>query len=201
MKPNYPGTFDPQFATKSRMVSVEIDYPPLRRNVKDGEPSGRELPYNSAEALRVSREVKSLVDFTYELNMDKNEFIKIWDKHINGINNDAPGITKSQEFDINVVRALVQFADILRKDFKINFDKTAEKRNALPVMQPLTLREMRRCAYLLSKISDEDKLTKDSDDTARGLIKKIFLSNIFKTEDRTKIENALKVMNSKNRVL
>ncbi len=201
MNPNYPGTFDPQFATKSRMVSVEIDYPPLRRNVKDGEPSGRELPYNSAEALRVSREVKSLVDFTYELNMDKNEFIKIWDKHINGINNDAPGITKSQEFDINVVRALVQFADILRKDFKINFDKTAEKRNALPVMQPLTLREMRRCAYLLSKISDEDKLTKDSDDTARGLIKKIFLSNIFKTEDRTKIENALKVMNSKNRVL
>ncbi len=202
MNPNYPGTFEPQFATKSRMVSMEVDYPPLQREIKDGEPKGRENPYNSSEALRIGRGVESLVDFTYELNMDKNEFVKVWDKNVNGINNDAPAISKLQEFDLNVVKALIQFAARLRQDFKKNFEKTSERRgDLLPVFQPITLREMRRCAYALSKIPDAEKISKDSDDTARELIKEFFLSNIYKTDDRKKIEDALKVMNSKNRLM
>lgn len=201
MNPNYPGTFEPQFATKSRMVSMEIDYPALHRKTKDGEPKGKEEPYNASEALRVARGVESLVDFTYELNMDKNEFVKIWDKHINGINNEALPINKSQEFDLHVIRALIQFADRLRTDFKLNFEKSKDSRNALPVSQPLTLREMRRCAYALSNMPDTEKLSADSDSVARGFIKEFFLNNIYKTDDRKKIEDALRVMNSKNRVL
>ncbi len=201
MNPNYPGTFEPQFATKSRMVSMEIDYPPLNRKIKDGEPQGREEPYNSSEALRIARGTESLVDFTYELNMDKNEFVKIWDKNVNGINNEAPNINKSQEFDLNVIKALIQFANKLRQDFKKNFEKTSEKRDALPVFQPITLREMRRCAYALSKMPESEKINGDSDKIARDLLKNFFLSNIYKTDDRKKIEDALKVMNSKNRVL
>ncbi len=200
MNPNYPGTFDPQFATKSRMVSIEVDYPPLRRKSIDSEPKGKEDPYSASEALRIARGVESLVDYTFESNMSKNDFVKIWDKNVNGINNDAPNITKSQEFDLYTIRALIQFADRLRTDFKKNFNKTTDKKDALPVFQPLTLREMRRSAYALSKMSDSDKLTKDSDDVARELIKEYFLSNIFKTDDKNKIENALKLMHSKNRI-
>lgn len=201
MNPNYPGTFEPQFATKSRMTSIEIDYPELRRKIKDGEPEGKEEPYNSSEALRIARGTESLVDFTYELNMEKNDFVKIWDNKVNGINNDAAPISKTQEFDLNVIKGLIQFSNRLRQDFKKNFEKTSDKRDALPVFQPITLREMRRCAYTLSKMPETEKISKDSDDVARELIKNFFLSNIYKTDDRKKIEDALKVMHSKNRLM
>ena len=118
-----------------------------------------------------------------------------------GSKNEALPINKIQEFDLNVIRALIQFADRLRTDFKRNFEKTRDSRDALPVFQPLTLREMRRCAYALSNMPDTEKLGADSDSTARALLKEFFLSNIYKADDKNKIESALKAMNSKNRLL
>jgi hypothetical protein len=200
MNPNYRGTNEPQFATKSRMVPMEIEYPALRRVARKDEPSGREAPYNASEALRIARGVESLMDFTYEQNMQKNELVQIWDKHINGIQNEAPDISKIQLFDLTVIRSLIQFADKLREEFKRNFEKVDTK-GVLPVSQPLTLREMRRCAYALSKMPDTDKLTKDADTVARDFIREYFLSNIYETANREKIDNALKSIHPKNRVL
>lgn len=48
--PEYPGTFEPQFATKSRMVTLWMDYPPLKDNGN----------YDASEALRIARGVDSL---------------------------------------------------------------------------------------------------------------------------------------------
>ena len=67
MNPGYPGTFNPQFATKSRMVGLEIEYPPLYRERSPNDPNPNS-PISAAEALRVARQVDSLADFTYEAN-------------------------------------------------------------------------------------------------------------------------------------
>ncbi len=199
MNPNYPGTFDPQFATRSRMVSLEIGYPPLTRKADAGDRNPN-APYDASEALRIARGVDSLADLTYEASLERNEYVKMWDKYINGIDNGAPEPIGTQKFDIDASLALVQFANNLRENFIKIFEKSREARNALPVSQPITGRELRRAAYALSKMTPEEKATANPEGVARDLLNKYFLTHIDKKEDQDKIRTAMSTWTSKKRV-
>ncbi|XOU94848.1 MAG: AAA family ATPase [Candidatus Kerfeldbacteria bacterium] len=199
MNPNYPGTFDPQFATRSRMVSQEIGYPQMTREANPDDPNKRPM-YDSSEALRIARGVDSLADLTFEASMDHNEFVKLWDQYVNGIDNGVDKPTLEQKFDIDTILTLVQFANKLREDFIKNFEKGTSSRKALPVTQPITGRELRRCAYTLSRMTTEEKTSSDPENTARELLEKYFLTHIDKKEDQEKIRKALKTWTSQKRV-
>jgi len=197
--PGYPETFEPQFATKSRRVSLEVGYPPLTRKPDAGDRNPNP-PYDASEALRIARGVDSLSDLTYEASLERNEFVKMWDRYVNGIENGVPEPTGTQKFDVDTTLALVQFANNLRGDFIKIFEKSRQARNALPVSQPITGRELRRCAYALSKITPEEKATANPEVIARTLIDKYFLPNIEKKEDQDKIRTAMATWTSKKRV-
>ncbi len=199
MNPGYPGTFDPQFATKSRMVSLDVDYPPLLRERIDGD-TNPNFAYNPSEALRVAREVDSLSEMTYEASMDRNEFVRLWEHYINRVDNGSAEPTAAQKFDLETIAALLQFGDILRRDFTLNFEKSRDARTALPVKQPLTGRELRRAAYALNQIPEAEKVNGDPEKTARDLLDKFFLSHIYETADRDKIRTALKSKSFQRRV-
>lgn len=198
--PGYPGTFEPQFATKSRMVGLQVDYPPLFGE-KDPNDKNPNPPYSASEALRIARSVDSLADFTYEANPKHNDFVKIWDKNINGIQNDAPDLTPVQGFDLEVILAMVQFANKLREGFILKFEKAraSETRGKLLVDQPITGREMRRCAYFLSKMSAEEKTTANPEAVTRSLIERFFLSHIDKKDEREEIKTAMATWTSSKR--
>ncbi len=199
MNPGYPGTFDPQFATRSRMVSIEIGYPPLTR-MPDAGDRNPNPPYDASEALRIARGVDSLADLTYEASLEHNDYVKMWDKYINGIENGAVDPTGTQKFDMDTSLALVQFANNLRENFIHIFEKSRQSRNALPVSQPITGRELRRCAYDLSKMSPADKATANPESVARDLLETYFLTHIDKKEDQDKIRTAMNTWTSKKRV-
>ncbi len=199
MNPDYPGTFKPQFATRSRMMSQWKHYPPLMRKADAGDRNPNQ-PYDASEALRIARGVDSLSDLTYEASLERNEFVKMWDKYVNGIENDALDPTGTQKFDIDTTLALVQFANNLRDNFIKIFEKSRDARNALPVSQPITGRELRRCAYALSKMTPEEKATANPEAVARNLLEKYFLTHIDKKEDRDKIRTAMNTWTSKKRV-
>lgn len=199
MNPGYPGTFDPQFATRSRMVSIDIGYPPMTRKAEDGD-TNPNPPYDSSEALRIARGVDSLADLTYEASIERNEFVQMWDKYINGIDNGAQDPIGAQKFDIDTSLALVQFANKLRESFIKIFEKSREGRNVLPVSQPITGRELRRCAYKLSKMTPEEKVTADPEAIARELLDQFFLTHIDKKEEQDKIRTTMNTWTSKKRV-
>lgn len=199
MNPNYPGTFDPQFATKSRMVTLEIKYPDLYKQ-SGAEDKNSNPPYNPSEALRIARETESFEDLTLDPNLEKNEFVKVWDRYVNGIANGAPEISLVQKFDLSAIKALVQFSNKLRENFILQFEKSRESRNALPVSQPITARELRRCSYMLNRMKPEEKAVADPDAIAKNLLERYFLSNIYNSEDREKIRNAMAAWRSQNRV-
>ena len=56
MNAGYPGTFDPQMATRSRMVTLPIKYPPLHREKEAGD-TNPNAPYSASEALKIARNV------------------------------------------------------------------------------------------------------------------------------------------------
>lgn len=201
MNPGYPGTFNPQFATKSRMVGLDIAYPSLYAE-KDANDPNPNPPISSSEALRVARQIDSLADYTYEANPAHNEFIKLWDRHINGIQNGAPDLSPVQRFDIEAILTLVQFADKLRDGFVLKFEKakaSAIPKGTLLVDQPITGREMRRCAYFLSKMSETEKATANPEAVVRSLLERFFLSHIDKKEDRDEIKRAMTTWTSSKR--
>ncbi len=199
MNPGYPGTFEPQFATRSRMVSLEIGYPPLTRQPDTGDRNPNP-PYDSSEALRIARGVDSLADLTYEASLERNEFVKLWDRYVNGLETGAPDPIGTQRFDLDVTLALIQFADKLRADFIKIFEKTREARMALPVTQPITGRELRRAAYALSIMTPEEKATANPEAVARALLERFFLTHIDKKDDQDKIRTAMATWTSKKRV-
>lgn len=199
MNPDYPGTFNPQFATRSRMLSIEIDYPPSTRQAAEGD-SNHNPAFDASEPLRIARELDSLTDLTYEANMERNGFVKLWDRYVNGIDNGAPEPTRDQKFDIDVILALTQFANRLRADFIKVFEKSRDARNALPVSQPITGRELRRCAYALNALSAEEKVKADAEATARSLLEKYYLTSIDRREDQDKIRTAMATWTSQKRV-
>jgi len=202
--PNYVGTFEPEKATKSRMVQVNIDYPELFIPGESDDPNPNPM-INSAEAMRIARELDSLSEFTLQNKNgeeNENEFIAVWDSNINHLDTDAPELDPVQEFDIEVTLALVTFATKLREEFIKRIDGDGkEKRNALPVDQPITGRELRRCTFKLNKMSKEQKLKADPDQIARDLIEKYFLCHFSNTKDKNKILEAMKTWDVKKREL
>lgn len=199
MNPNYPGTFAPQMATRSRIVDIEVDYPPLLRDADPGDTNPNK-PYSVSEALKIAGSVPSLERATIDRNMKHNDFVKWWDYEINGIGS-APNITASQKFDIEAVNALVQFSAQLRDAFKAQYSGKAGRRtNTLPVTAPITLREMRRCGYMLGEMTDEEKVSADPEKVAKDLIRSFFLSHIDNEEDREKIATAMGTWTAKKRL-
>lgn len=187
MNPGYAGTTPLQFATKSRTIPIEVGYPELMH--ADGS-------YNSAEAWRVARGVESLFDLTVDGDSSDNAFVRTWEKEIN--NNkiiDAPVLTPIQKFDLSVIAALVQFGHSLRQDFiRLHDKKNRVGGGTKPLMitQPLTGREMRRCAYRLSRMSETAKLTASVDQTAKQLLTEIFLVHLDNETDREAVIQAMR---------
>ncbi len=199
MNPNYAGTFAPQMATRSRIVDLEIDYPPLLREPAADDPNPNK-PYSVSEALKIASSVPSLERASLDRNMEHNEFVKMWDHEINGIG-PAPSLTTAQKFDIQAINALVQFSAELRDAFKAQYSgKAAQKSKALPVTAPITLREMRRCGYMLGEMTDKEKVTGDPEKLAKQLIEAFFLSHIDDVTDREKIVTAMGTMSAKKRL-
>lgn len=200
MNPNYPGTFDVQFATKSRMVDQNIEYPPLTRGPDTGDQNRNPL-YNASEALRMAREIDSLDELTYEANIEHNDFVKMWDHYINGINNGSIEPNPTQRFDMETCLAIIQFTSKLREEFINYFEKTSGSRNNnLKVSQPITGRELRRMAYGLDQIEPERKATMDPDNLARTLLETYYLSHFDVIKDREQIKAAMSSWSSQKRV-
>ena len=65
------------------------------------------------------------VDETLEGSLNNNEFVKIWDKHVNGIKNGARNLNVQEKFDLETILALVQFSNKLREEFIKNFEKNS----------------------------------------------------------------------------
>lgn len=200
MNPGYPGTYDPQYATRSRMVSMEIGYPSLYRE-RDPQDPNPNPAISAAEALRIARQVDSLTDFTYDADLTNNEFVKIWDRHINGIENGAPELSPTQKFDLEVVLSMVQFGQKLREGFILKFDKrsASDVRGKLLVDQPLTGRDMRRMAYFLSQMTPEQKATANPETVTRDLMERFFLTHIDNQRSREEVKTAMASWTSSKR--
>ena len=202
MNPGYPGTFDPQLATRSRMVDIEIGYPNLMREAGPDDTNSNPA-YTASEALRIAREVDSLSDITYESDPKRNKFVQIWDRYINGIDNGAQEPTGEQKFDIDTILSLVQFADKLRGFFVRKFEQTSSasgRSTELDVSQPITGRDLRRCAYKLSQMKAGEKATANPESVAREFINELFVSHIDKTVERDKINTAMSTWTSQKRM-
>jgi len=201
MNPGYPGTNEPQFATRSRMISLDIDYPPLYRENAEGD-NNSSPAYDASEALRMARGVDSLDELTIEANLEHNEFVQIWDNYINGIDNGAQALSEEQKFDVDTILALVQFAENIRVAFIKIFEKSRESGEVmkkLPATQPFTGREFRRCAYELNRLSSLEKESLDPEKLAKQLIEKYYLSHIDKKESKQLIKTAINSWTSKKR--
>ena len=195
--PLYPGTFEIQQATDSRLNIYEVNYPALFRDKNSNNPHESQDTnpnpiYSASEALRIARGVESLIGYTWEANMDRNEFVKMWDKVVNGIPNDSREVSQAEEFDIMVILALVQFGKKLRDDFILKFEGGIESQKALPINRAFTLREAQACAWSLSHMSPEAKMDNTKyEQVARDLITKHFLIKIRKKGDRKKVADAM----------
>lgn len=181
MNPGYPGTNHPQFATRSRMIPIKLAFPEFEKP---------DHTYDSSEALRIARSVKSLQELTYNPDMDENEFAKLWDNYINkSISNG--NMTPERKFDLEVIFALITFANQLREGF---INKLSKKggRKTFTISQPFTLREMRRCAYILSQMNPAEKQNSDNaEKVAKDLVRKFFSQYIFDEKEAEELENNL----------
>jgi hypothetical protein len=198
MNPQERDAIEP--ALRDRIVFMDIDYPPLYREKDPNDPNPNP-PIDSSEALRIAREVDSLSDLTIEPNMDRNEFVRMWDRYVNGIDNGASMPSQIQEFDVNVILALVQFTNRLRENFVTYKSRsTRVARDALPVSLPASGRPLRDCAYGLGDIPSEQKATGDPETVAKSLLGRWFLSKIDDMENREKIRTAMEGWTSSKRV-
>jgi len=146
--------------------------------------------YDSSEALRIARSVKSLQELTYNPDMDENEFAKLWDNYINkGVSNG--NMTPERKFDLEVIFALITFANQLREGFINKISKKAG-RKTFTISQPFTLREMRRCAYVLSHMDPKEKQNPDNaEKMAKDLVRKFFSQYIFDEKEAEELETNL----------
>jgi len=188
MNPNYPGTFPPQFATKRRFIPYEIGYPEIftEETKEDDNPA-----YSASEALRIARGVESLRRHTWDANMDKNQFVKMWNYVVNGDHSNVAVVSDEEKFDIEVILALTQFGKIIRDNFITKISGGAESTEALPIDQPFTLSEGRRCAHKLSKIPTAEKAMKQPEQVAKKLIERVFLYHIDNAIYREEIRKTM----------
>lgn len=180
MNPGYPGTFTPQFATRSRMIPIKIGYPEFKK--ADG-------TYGTSEALRVARSIKSLEDLTIGADLKENEFVALWNDTINK-NATNPLLTPERKFDIEVTFGLLTFGNKIREAFIKKMNKSAEIGvDEFTIGQPFTMRELRRCAYVLSHMdaSEKQDISK-AEETAKNLIRRFYSSYIFDEEESKKLE-------------
>ncbi len=199
MNPGYAGTTAPQMATRSRIVDLEVGYPPLQRTPDAGD-ANPEKPYSVSEALKIARGVESLESGTRDRNMKRNKFVQWWDAEINGIGT-APNLTAAQSFDLKATFMLVQLSDRLRTEFiKATEGTRDEKKNGL-VHAPITLREMRRCAYMLGEMTDQEKAVADPEQVAKNLVETFFLSHFDNREEREKTKTAMTAWSLKQKRL
>ncbi|MBU0981476.1 AAA family ATPase [Patescibacteria group bacterium] len=197
MNEDYEGTEDPNFATKSRMSYTRIGYPPLTRPAAKEDPNQNPL-FDSAEALRIARWVSSLIDLTWEPQADRNAFVKMWDKYINGTG-DGQTPTPEQKFDLDVILSLVQFGAHFRDSFIAKFNRSHDRsarnlRKKLPVEGPLTMREMTSAAWYLSDcISSEEKLSGklNPEEVAKMLLTRYYIVKTKSEADRDTMERTL----------
>ncbi len=189
--PGYPGTFAPQFATKSRRVDMQIKYSGLTRENDSGDANPNK-PFNASEPLRIARGLKSLEDLTYEPDLQRNDFVKLWDSYINGYKTGVPTPTLEQQFDLTTMSALIQYGNELRRNFILNFEQSKASRNAWPVSQPFTGRELRRMAYDLGELPATEKIDVSKGEVmARKLLETYYLPYLEKSEDRDKVRTEL----------
>lgn len=178
MNPGYRGTNDPQFATRSRMIPIKLHYPVFRR--QNG-------TYGPSEALRMARSIDSLEDTTYDPDMQTNEFVNMWENYIN--KGDEGMMTPEQKFDMEVIFSLITFGNKLRSAFVKFVGKNAGPRD-FKISQPFTGREMRRCAYVLSKISASQKNDPTiAENVAKNLIRRFYSQYIFDEKKAAELEN------------
>ncbi|MBI4835994.1 MAG: AAA family ATPase [Candidatus Abawacabacteria bacterium] len=183
----YPGTFDIQMATQSRMTEIKVAYPPLQNAAGD---------YTVSEAWRVARSVPSLKDMSIESDPKRNKFVAHWHKYVNKATpqQTLTPLTPVQQFDLEVILALTQFTDKLRKEFVKSLGKGKPGSKGLPVNLPVTGREMRRCAYLLGQVPDKQKTDKNAlnylnaDKLAKQLLEEVFLAHFDDEDDVQKIK-------------
>lgn len=188
----YEGTNAPNEATMSRFSAMTIGYPPFKKKI----PGVREdqAPYSAAEALRIARDVDSLADASTEADMDLNKFVGWWNAYVNG-NGSKSGITPEKQFDLRTIFVLVDAANRLRKKY---LEQKAGAFGAGPsdysVSNPITSRELRRCAKRLSAMTGEEKAQKTGGEVevAIELLTKEFLPVVQPAEDREKLLQAMK---------
>jgi len=185
--PDYPGTFDPQMATVSRIVTLRRRYPPLYIE-KDGR--GGKRIYNYSEALRMARDVDSLANLTDDPNMDENEFVQLWNSYINGQPTGAAKPTAEQAYDMEVLLGIQFYANNLRQEFTKIIEKSADQYSALPINLPITGRELRRCATFLSEMTQEERAKSKPDETVRSLLERYYLNHFHKETEREQIKKA-----------
>ena len=181
MNPGYPGTSHPQFATRRRMIPIKLSFPEFKK---------ADNTYGSSEALRVARSVKSLEDLTLDPDISENEFVRLWNNYINkGVSNGA--MTPERKFDLEVIFALITFAEKIREGF-INKISKKSGRGTFSISQPFTLSDMRRCAYMLSHMDPSEKQDSDKAEAkAKELIRQLYSPYIFDEKEENDLETNL----------
>ncbi|MDO8649412.1 MAG: AAA family ATPase [Candidatus Peregrinibacteria bacterium] len=173
----------------SRMVHIEVDYPPLYGKKKPGD-TRSSPPFSPSEPLKIARMMRGFKDSTLEENMEKNPFVKHWDFYANGIGED-PNLPQAQQFDMQVTLCLVQLGNYLRTEFKKHTIEDDD--SAVPVALPVTLREMQSCGTELGSIPVEEKTRAgaDPEKLAKLLMRRYFLMH-FQPKERQPIEDAVR---------
>lgn len=197
MNPNYKGTNPLASSTRDRLDEIEVGYAPLRQSKDQNKPQPSD-PFSASEALKIARIVKSLKNTTLAPEMDRNEFVKAWNGHVNKIG-ESPKLTQAQRFDMDVILGLVQFAEKLRVQYLKGFEKNGKA--AFDVKHPVTLRTLVSCGYALGLMTDEEKISKNAGDTARMLMKGCLLQHIDSATEKEKISTAMDQWTIEPRVL
>ncbi|KKQ71793.1 MAG: hypothetical protein US92_C0003G0028 [Candidatus Peregrinibacteria bacterium GW2011_GWA2_38_36] len=182
MNPDYPETYKPQFATRSRMIPIKVGYPKFKK--EDG-------TFGTSEALRTARSIRSLEDFTIG-DISENEFVDMWNAYINRGDETNPLLTPTRKFDIEVIFALLTFGNEIREAFIKGIDGSNTGPDDFTISQPFTMREMRRCAWLLNNMSPSEKEDiGKAEETARKFIRRVYSSYIFNGEEARSLEEKL----------
>ncbi len=200
MNPGYSGTNQINPDMRSRVTDLEIGYPSLMKQDENGNATSE---YSVSEALKIARSVKSLKDTTYDPDLDRNEFSGIWDAQINQSGTLNQSLSPQQSFDLDVVLGLVQFSHRLREEFVKNQTKGSTRRGKgkrYNISQPITLRETRRCAYLLSHMSEEERVSTTPEKCAKKLISAMYFSKIDDPGEREDLEKFLATETTKKRI-
>jgi MoxR-like ATPase len=171
--PQYEGVEKTSSAFLSRASVIPVDYPPLFTDAA-------KTNYNSADALRIARSVKSLESTTYDMDLNQNDFVKIWDRYLNGKANGAQPLNDEQRFDLTTIYVLAQYTDKLREQFMETFKGSLGSGSALSL--PITSRELSDCARELSQMTDNEKRATNPLTEAQKLLKKHFTAKMFYDE-------------------